>query len=373
MIPESTTLTDEGRRVRGRLLWAAATLVGLVALAFAFVFFDRSTVVDGPSGSSYVTTATGLAALHETLERDGRAPIRLQRLLSAGGLTEADNYLVSDVEFGQFTDVELTTVSRFVDGGGTAFVLGVPPRALVDAFGVNLSWAGSTIGTADVTAPLEHTETLDASRFGAFEPGHRGEVLAGTDSADLVVAFRHGEGTVVFVADSSLAHNATIDRADNVDLFGDLLSGRTAFDEYRHGYDDTPSTGLISSAPGNWTGAGILGGVVLLLGIVSYGRRFGSAEPTDRQLVPDRSTYIDSVARSMRRTGDELPVGPLREEVARRLRLPPDAAVADILDAARRQGLGDDDLAGMDRAGADQAYALDRTLATLSKTRGADR
>lgn len=373
MIPESTTITEEGRRMRGRLLWAVATLVGLVALTFAFVFFDRSTVVDGPTGSSYVTTATGLAALHETFERDGRNPVRLQRPLASSELANVDNYLVADVEFGQFADVELTAVSRFVEGGGTALILGVPPRPLVDAFGVDLSWTGSTVGIADVTAPLAHAETLDASRFGAFEPVHNGAVVAATDSADLVVSFSHGDGTVVFVADSSLAHNATVDRADNVDLFGDLLSGRTAFDEYRHGYDDTPSTGLISSAPGNWTGAGILGAVVLILGLVSYGRRFGRTEPTDRRLVPDRSTYIDSVARSLRRAGGDLPDGPLREEVARKLRVPPDADVAEISEAARRLGLGDDELAGIERAGSDQAFALDRTLAKLSNMRGTDR
>lgn len=373
MIPESTTITEEGRRVRGRLLWAAGTFVGLVVLAFVFVFFDRSTVVDGPTGSSFVTTATGLAALHDTLERDGRDPIRLQRPLAAADLAGADHYLVSDVEFGQFSDVELTAVSRFVERGGTAVILGVPPRPLVDAFEVDLSWIGSNVGTAEVTAPLTHAETVDASRFGAFEQGHGGEVVAGTNSADLVVRFRHGGGSVVFVADSSLAHNATIDQADNVDLFGDLLTGRTAVDEYRHGYDDTPSTGLVSSAPGNWTGAGILGGVVLLLGLVSYGRRFGRTEPTDRQLVPDRSTYIESVARSLRRAGGDLPVGPLREELARTLRIPPDADIAVISKAARRLGIGADDLAGIERSGSDQAFALDRTLATLSKMRGLDR
>lgn len=371
MIPRSTTLTGQGRQIRQRVEWGVAVLVVLVLLAVAFAMLDRSTVVDGPSGSSFVTTATGLAALHDTLERAGRDPSRIQQPLSPAVMESFDAYVVSDVEFGQYTDVEVSALAGFVRAGGRILVLGVPPRPLVDAFEVDLGWSGTPVGVVGVSVPLEHTSTLDASRFGSFARDHGGASLAGSPTADLVVRFTRGEGEIVFIADSSLAHNGTVDRADNIDFFGDLLAGRIGFDEYRHGYDDTPATGLISAAPGNWFGAGVLGVFVVALALVSYGRRFGTIEPADRELVPDRSTFIDSVARSMRRAGGTLPAVPLRRALHRELGLATDATIDDLRAAARARGVPADILTGIESArDTEQLHALDRTLATLFTRRG---
>lgn len=367
MIPHSTTITEEGRRARERLLWGVAVLVTLVALAIAFAFLDRSTVVDGPTGSSFVTTATGLAALHDTLERDGREPVRIRQPVSPGALASLDAYLVSDVEFGRFTEAELDLLTAFVNGGGTAVVLGVPPTSILDTFEVELDWSGESVGEGTVTGPLfEHTNSVVGERFGSFDPAHLGETLAASPSRDLAVRFVRGGGSVVFVADSSLAHNATIVSADNVDFFGDLLGGRTAFDEFRHGFDDTSPGGLLSAAPGNWTGASILGAIVLALALVTYGRRFGTVEPHQRALVPDRSTFIDSVARSVRRAGGDIPSAPLRRAVIRELGLATDTTTDDIISAARRRGVDEDLLTALDSSGAAQTYAFDHTLATLA-------
>ncbi|HVR33127.1 MAG TPA: DUF4350 domain-containing protein [Acidimicrobiia bacterium] len=371
MIPRSTTLTGQGRQIRQRAIWGVAVLFVLVLLAVAFAMLDRSTVVDGATGSSFVTTATGLAALHDTLERAGRHPSRIQQPLSPAAMESLDAYLVSDVEFAQYAEIEMSALAGFVEAGGRILVLGVPPRALVDAFDIDLAWSGTPVGVVAVSVPLEHTSTLDASRFGSFARDHGGASLAGSPTADLVVRFTRGEGEIMFIADSSLAHNTTVGNADNIDLFGDLLTGRIGFDEYRHGYDDTPATGLISAAPGNWFGAGVLGVFVLALALVSYGRRFGTIEPQGRELVPERSTFIDSVARSMRRAGGSLPVVPLRKALQRELGLAADATTGDLRAAARARGVPADILIGIESASAtEQLHALDRTLATLFTRRG---
>jgi hypothetical protein len=370
MIPRSTTLTEDGRRVRGRLLWGLGTLAALVALAFAFIALDRSTVVDGPAGSSFATTATGTAALHDTLARVGREPVRLQEPLSPTLLSEVDSYVVSDVEFGQFDESELETLRAFVADGGNAVIAGIPPRAILEAFDVELEWSGTSVGEVPVLVPLPHAATVDASRFGSFDPGHSGDPVAGSPDRDLAVRFEQGAGSITFVADSSIGHNATIDRADNVDFLGDLIEGRPGFDEYRHGYQNTSTGGLLAAAPGNWPGALALGGIVLVLALVSYGRRFGPVEPESRELVPDRSTYIDAVARSMRRADGTTPLEPLRVAVTRRLRLTPDAATGDIADAARRVGLPPDLVDALEHGGAEDAQVMDRALATLSTRRG---
>ena len=370
MIPRSTTLTEAGRRMRSRVLWGVGSVVALIAATIAFVALDRSTVVDGPTGSSYVTTATGLAALHDTFERDGRRPDRLLQPLSGGSLRDVDAYLVSDVEFGGFGDSELATLENFAERGGTVVVLGVPPRPVLQAFDIEIEWVGSSAGVVPVLVPMADADTVDGSRFGTFAPGFEAAMLAGTSARPLAVSFPRGAGFVVLIADSSLGHNATLDRSDNVDFLGDLLPGRTAFDEYRHGFDDTPTVGLLSSAPGNWTGAAIVGAATLLVALVVYGRRFGTVEPNDRMLVPDRSVFIDSVARSLRRAGGELPTQPLRLAVCHHLGLPASAAPADILAAARREGLDDELLARLGASHPEEAFALDHTLATLSTRRG---
>ena len=351
--------------MRSRILWGVGSVVTLVAATIAFVTLDRSTVVDGPTGSSYVTTATGLAALHDTFDRDGRSPRRLLQPLSAASLREADAYLVSDVEFGRFEGSELDTLQAFVGRGGIAVVLGVPPRSVLQALEIEIEWMGSSTGPVPVQVPMANARTVDGSRFGTFAPGFDGDTLAGTEGRPLAVSFSRGAGSVVLIADSSLGHNATVDRNDNVDFLGAILPGRTAFDEYRHGFDDTPAVGLLSSAPGNWTGAAMVGAVTLIMALVAYGRRFGTVEPEDRKLVPDRSVFIDSVARSLRRAGGPLPIRPLRRAVCHHLGLPATAVTSELVTAARREGLEEELLVRLE--GSEEAFALDHALATLSR------
>ncbi len=365
MIPESSTITAEGKRLRESMLWGAATLVVLLVLAFLFLALDKSTVVDGPTGSSFVTTATGLAALHDVLDRDGRDPGRLQSPLSA--LDDYDVYLVSDVDFTSFAPTELSVLSDFVDDGGTAVLLGLPARAMLQALDIDIDWVGRAVGTVPVDSPEGHT--IDGARFGAFSPGHAGRVLAGSATRDLAVAFDRGAGTVVLIADSSVAHNATIAHVDNMDFLGEILEGRTLFDEYRHGFDDTPGTGLITAAPGNWSGALTLGGIVLALALVSYGRRFGPVEPRGRELAPDRSIFVDSVARSLRRAKTPIPLQPLQEAVRRELGLAPDTDPGKLMAAARREGVDDKLVDALDSDGVELAMALDHTLAALTNRR----
>lgn len=353
----STTLTPEGRLMRSRIIWGLASAVLLIGLAFAFMALDRSTVVDGPDGSSFATTATGLAALHDTLGRAGMDVTRIQRPLDPTVLAAASDYIVADVGFGQFEAVETATLKEFVEGGGTAWILGVPPRGLAETFDIDAEWVGTAAGTVPVAVSLPNTAAVSGSRFGQYRPGHTGGVIAGSDESHLVIRFRRGEGSVLLVADSAMGHNSTVADADNIDLFGDLVgSGQIAFDEYRHGYDNTPSAGIVSAAPGNWEGALVIGGIVLVLLLITYGRRLGPPEPVDRALAPDRTSYIDALAHHLRRTG-VLPTEPLRRVAAHRLRADPDE---DLVDVARRAGFEVD-------GDPDDPMTLDHLLAAMSR------
>lgn len=317
MIPRSTTLTDEGRRIRGRIVWGAGALAALSVFAFVFLALDRSTVVDGPAGTSYATTATGTAALFDTLDRSGRQPVRLRTPLSDTTLAGVDTYVVADVGFGRYEPLELAALDRFVRSGGTAIVLGVPPDQISTTWELDAEWTGAPTGVVPTILP--EAPQADGTRFGSFSPGHGGTVIAGTDERHLVVSFDRDAGRVVLIADSSIAHNAAVARRDNVDVLGALIGDRPLFDEYRHGYsatDDAP--GLVGSAPGNWGGALVVGGVALAVTLLAYGRRVGPVEPSRRTTVPERVEFIDSVARSMRRAGDPLPTEPLLAALADR-------------------------------------------------------
>jgi hypothetical protein len=106
-----------------------------------------------------------------------------------------------------------------------------------------------------------------------------------------------------------------------------------------------------------------------LFTLVSYGRRLGPVEPRDRDLAPDRSVFIDSVARSLRRTNTPIPLHPLQEAVRRALGLAPDADSDALIAAARREGLDEALVADLESEGTDLAMALDHSLAVLTTRR----
>ncbi|HSJ29234.1 MAG TPA: DUF4350 domain-containing protein [Acidimicrobiia bacterium] len=370
MIPRSTTLSDDGRRLRRGLVWAAGALTALLIAVIVFAALDRSTIVDGPSGSSFVTTATGTAALHDALDRLGRDPRRIGRPLTAEVLDGLGSYLLADSEFGNFDQVERAALRGFVERGGVAVILGVPPGAILATFDVDAAWRGRPVGEADVVDPSSPARAVLGARFGSFQTGHDGVALASGPDGDLAVAFPRGDGSVVLIADSSLAHNATVLLADNAIFLEHVLIGPTGFDDYRHGFDDRPADGLLGAAPGNWSGAVMLGAVVLVLALTSYGRRFGAIEPRERVSAPDRSLFLDSVARSLRRSKGPLPLDPLEAAVAHRLGLPADADGAALADRAERAGVPAALVGRLADPDGDRAAVLDQTLATLMTTRG---
>lgn len=363
MMGPSTTITPQGRALRSRMLWAAAAGVALVALSFVFTVVDRGTVVDGPTGSTFVTTATGTAALFETLDRVGRDTMRVTTPISSEALRGLDTYVVADQATAAFQPGEIDALVEFREAGGTVVVLGPPPTELTAAFGIDVEWSAETVGEAEIAVPTAHVTRLEAPRFGAFTPGHAGTVLAGSAAGDLVVSF---DG-VVLISDGAVAHNATVDLADNVDFLGALLTGRVGFDEFHHGFREGSANGLLDAAPGNWEGASLMAAVALVVILVSYGRRFGSPEPSDRALAPDRAVFLEAVGRALRRVGGALPVAPLREAVWHRLGVGPDAAADEVARRARQLGL-DDPLADEVATGQDPT-ALDRALAATSTRR----
>lgn len=374
MTVRSTTLTPEGRAIRRRLVVGAASFAGLVVLVTVISALSRSEVVDGPDGSSHVTTARGLAALFQTLERVGADAVRLERAVAAGDLRGAGAFVVADPDGTGYSPAEVQALRRFVEGGGTVILAGYrDPDLAAGLLGEDPAEAAGSAGPAAVLVPLAPGTPAADPAPRAVEAGPALPVVATPPGAGALVATALvGEGLVHLVPDSSLLVNQFVGHPGNIGLAVRLTgTGRVIFDEYRHGFREADLGGL-PSLPGRWDRVTRLGAVVLLVALVVYGRRLGPPEPARLLPAPERRLYLESVARTLRRTRRPVAAtAPVRrravELVARRASLPPDAPPGVWEEAALGLGLTEEEAAAVLRPSPANLLAADRALARLSR------
>ena len=151
-------------------------------------------------------------------------------------------------------------------------------------------------------------------------------------------------------------------------------TGTVVFDEFRHGFTEQGSTGLLDAAPASWSNTLRLLGVALAIALIAYGRRFGPPEPQGRSFVPSRRQLIDSVASTLRRTGSPVeatePVRALAKcEIRRKAMLGPDATDAELRTAAA-EFLEPDEVDAVFSPVPDSVMAADRALARLRSVSG---
>lgn len=367
-----TTLTSEGRRLRTNIVTGVVgVLVVMLALIVVALFGDPE-AVDGPDGSSFVTTPQGTAALAETIEQTGGEVVRLRSPIDGASLGGVDAVVAADVGSATYNSLEIDALSAFAEAGGTVVLAGRPNRGLV-------SGMVGEVPTWSPTTTLSGTRTIGdgvviSGRFGVFDPGS-GLPLVVSDSRDLAVAYGVGSGVVILVADSAILSNATLDRASNAHFALSIVGeGVVLFDEFRHGFTDDGRTGLIAAAPGGWRNAGLLAGLATVVALIVYGRRFGPAEPEGRDFIPARDRLITAVGSTLRRTGDHVgATAAVRDEVVRRVRqralLSPDADEAELRTAASRF-LAPEEIEAVFSPAPDTVLAADRALARLGTSDG---
>src|SRR5690606_16385928 len=343
MIPPSTTITEEGRRTRRALLWLAGLVVAVNLLAWGITRLTSGRGVDGPDGSSYVTTPDGAAAVEGLLDRLGVATVRIRRPLDEIELDPAGTLLALDVSSSPYTSSELEAIDEFMAAGGRLVVAGQAEfgeRLFPDAPRWRTAGADSAQSVGDVAVVGEEVRL---GRFGSFEVTAADAPFLTDGNTVIGVSRRVGRGTFVWIADSFPFHNGGIGRGRNAVAVVGMIdpAGPVYFDEYRHGYRDDAS--LWDVIPSGWQTALLLGAVVVALALVAYGRRFGPPYDLERRLPPGRETYLESVAGILSRAGavsDSLEV--LREEALRRLSErgdPRAAAVAAGLEDAEIEAL----------------------------------
>ena len=230
-----------------------------VVLAFALAGAILSAIAPAPSGpalSSYATTARGLAAWAELLERDGHAVTQVRRPLGSVRLpTQATLVVLGSTQLLSAGDAH--AISVFLQHGGRLILSGAArDRAVGDG--------GRVIGLAD-PAFLENDELARGSN------ALRALTLAGPPSRPVY------------------------------------------FDEVIHGYG--PATGL-AALPERWWFAFALMALALAAFALSRAVRLGGSDPLTPEPLSPRSAYVDAIAQALVRTTGSAELARRVEEAA---------------------------------------------------------
>jgi hypothetical protein len=374
MIPGSTTIGDEGRRLRRILIGLAIVLVVGNLATFVVGRFIQGERVTGPAGSSYVTTALGTAAVAELFASEGLEVTRLRAPYTPDRLDPGDVLVLVEVGFASLTDTESRVIGDFVDQGGRIILAGPDPDGLFAAMGKDLddlpSWASQ--GPSSAVSSLDGVDRVPLEGRGRLSGGVGvTSILDGEDGEVVAVDWQEGDGDVIWLADPTPLLNQGLADGDSAGLAMSLAGGRdVVFDEYRHGFGGETFWQLL---PENWAGTLLLLGVAVLAGLVAYSRRLGPPEETERHLQPERGAYVESVAAILGRTGPvRESIEPVRLRVRRlliqRAGLGPDATDDELRVAAGNAGVAPEEIgAALDPLG--DPVNAGKALARLSTRR----
>ena len=359
-------------------------VVGAAVVALNLFFNALATFTGGdpggPTSSSYATADDGMAAYASLLEQHGHPVSRMRTPVHEDDeLSPADTLVIADPQ--DMDDEEADAIAAFVRRGGR-LVAGGPRTApaLRRLVGASLDWSSARARTARPVVPVPEVTGLGEVRAdgrGSWRSTGRAlPVLADGDTVLAAVADVDA-GRVVALADASVLHNDQLAQADNA-AFGVAVAGersrRVRFAEAGHGYGYGDSGGL-DALPDRWKWGGWLAALAGLLWMWTKGRRFGPPDEVERDLPPPRRVYVDSLAASLAKTRNaKVALAPLqravRSRVARRAGLPADAGDEQVVAAARRFGLDDDEVAAMVRppANDNEILAAGRALAKVEGT-----
>ena len=367
-----TVIAPPEQRLRTNVLTGAVALVIVILAVIVVALFGDENAVDGPDGSSFVTTPLGTAALVELLEATGSEVLQHRSPITDAVLEDIDAIVAAGVAGGSYAGSELDAVRFFVENGGTVVLAGRPNTALVSSLIAEVpAWLPVTIFSGRRTIG---GAVVASGRFGSFAPGP-GVPLVVDGDRDLAIAYPVGAGRLVMVADTATVANTQLGDASNAGFALAIIGGgRVMFDEFRHGFTEQGRTGLAAAAPDAWRHAALLSSIALVVALAVYGRRFGPAEPDGRDFVPGRDQLIVSVASTLRRTGHPVEAtAAVRSEVLsairRRALLSPEADEGEVREAAS-MFLEPEEVESIFAPSADTVLTADRALARLSTLEG---
>ena len=343
---KSTTITEEGRRIRRRLVVVAAVIIVANLLNLATRALSGRQVVEGPPGSSYASTALGVLAWKELLDAVEIPTGRLQQSIKPGLLEAESTLVILEPGFWEPGEVELEGLRRFLNDGGRLVLGGWISDDVIESLGASApsrSFNGPTNSSVISSGPdTEGVVSVAGPGFGSFADLAGATPLLGNGEVVTVLTQPVGGGVIVHLADAEVVSNGYIGQADNAVLAVNLAGGRTViFNEYVHGYG---ADGLFAILPHRWRWALWLLGAAVLVWMVAVGRRLGPPEPEFRDLAPERGRYVDSLGALMARSkqpgaATELIRVTARRNLAKRAGLPVDASTDQLRAAAEALGL----------------------------------
>ncbi|HVF74135.1 MAG TPA: DUF4350 domain-containing protein [Acidimicrobiales bacterium] len=353
-----------------------ALIAVIVALNLALGMLRSivGTTPGGPTSSSYATADDGLAAYADLLQARGHPVERLRTSLDEADLAVETTLVMADPD--DLSTEEADAVAAFVRGGGRLIAAG--PRtnpALRRLLGTDLDWSASGAERARPLVPVSEVAAVGEVRAagnGSWRHAAGGLPVLADGPQVLAAVATVGQGRVVALADASVLQNRFLDEADNA-AFALAAAGEARrpvrFAEAAHGYADSVGLGAL---PSRWKWALFLGALAALAWMWSKGRRFGPPDELERELPPPRRAYVDAVGATLAKTGEPAAAArPLqraaRRRVVARAGLPPDAPDDDVVVAAARLGLADDELEALTKTptGDDDILAAARALARL--------
>ena len=327
------------------ILLVVAIVVGLNVMFLLVRALVGREVVDGPAGSSFVTTGQGTAALFELYERNGLDPVQKRVSPARETVSPSDVFMQITSGAAQPDEATASALRTFVANGGRLVIAGlVPDEYIEEITGESAEWTVERLdGAASQVfpdVPAVGPIPIEAPVLAIFvEPGPWVPWYVLDDGRFPVLQLRVGRGDVIWISDGSYFSNARLAIQANSSFALALADGRTpVFDEVIHGYGETGQ-----SIPDAWTVAFWLGLATALVALVAYGWRSGPPEEVTRDLGPRRADYVDAVGSLLARSPDSAgALEPIRRTAVRVLG-------AESLDeegqlvAARRQGLTDDE------------------------------
>jgi hypothetical protein len=236
----------------------ALVLVAAVAVVTLAVVFGRAPEQpSGPRGSSYATTAGGVAAYATLLERAGHEVRRIRAPLDERRPSPGETVVVVDGT--RLPEDELSALDAQVRAGGRVVLAGTAVRVLPGV--------------------------VEADRGPRTRPT--------------------GRGAYVTLPDATPLRNRALGRGDNAARALTLVgppARRVAFVESVHGYHDERG---LSALPDAVITCLWLLGLAALAFLVLRGRRLGPPEAAARELAPPRRAHVEALAAALARTKDK--------------------------------------------------------------------
>jgi hypothetical protein len=283
------------RSDRKILIGATAILLLLVG---ATAVLSPPQAAPAPDSSSYSPGANGAKAAYELLGELGYQVERWAQPLPELPEDAENIVLVLSEPIGGAAHAESDALERFVRRGGRLLLTGPNVHQFLNGADVKLTKPGEATTqnyqAAAVSAITRGvpTITMAATVRWAGDNANAAPIYV-HDGNVVVVAYKIGDGEVIWWAGATPLSNAGIFAQGNLDLLLNSLGAadgtRVLWDEYYHGERRSLSS-YLAGTPVVW--ALLQGGIVCVMLVLAYGRRTG---PTRMPVVESRLSPLEFV------------------------------------------------------------------------------